>query len=160
MGVASARAVSKPEEGRGLQVSSETRTRVDAWKTLKKLQKLARLLRKFFVEKFTLTVYGAIRKMCIVDTIRKGWKEKKKKISRKLKVENFKPSYGRYAAISRDIWRWNASFHQIWILGNDSIAYCLVVRRKETARRVFFNPPFISNPLIFDLATVTKLERC
>lgn len=30
MGVASARVVSKREEGRGLQVSSETRTRVDA----------------------------------------------------------------------------------------------------------------------------------
>lgn len=87
--MANARAVSKRREGRGLQVSSETRTRVDAWKTLKKLQKLARLLRKFFVEKkFTLTY----NERCVsyrYDTQRV--KKEEKKISRKLKVENFKP---------------------------------------------------------------------
>lgn len=68
--MANARAVSKRGEGRGLQVSSETRTRVDAWKTLKKLQKLARLLRKFFVEKNLLL--RITKDVYRIDTIRKG----------------------------------------------------------------------------------------
>lgn len=105
----SARAVSK----RGLQVSSETHS------TREKLWKFRALW-----EKFTLHIYTVN-----VDTIRNGWKKKKKK---KIKtLGDLKPERVRRATL-RDIWRSrNTSLYQIWIPSNGDMTPVSAQGRKK-----------------------------